>query len=91
VGIYPDWLKTVDPETVKRRLSPLAVKNTCLCSSRHLWKPCLVLAVLVVGLKYFHSEKACQDGGTLSSVVAQRLKNSPASASWARSAFTSAR
>jgi len=38
------------------------VKNTGLCSSRHLWKPYLVLAVLVVGLKYFHTEKACQDG-----------------------------
>ena len=39
-----------------------------------LWlpvKPYLVLAVLVVGLKYFHTEKACQDGGTLSSVIAQ--------------------
>ena len=51
MGIYPDCLKTVDPETVKRRLAPLAVKNTSLCSSRHLRKPCLVLAVLVVGLK----------------------------------------
>jgi hypothetical protein len=42
--------------------------------SYRLWlpvKPYLVLAVLVVGLKYFHTEKACQDGGTLSSVIAQ--------------------